>query len=144
MLIGIARILRAWAFPGIARILRAWTFPGIARILRAWTSLPTPIYKVSSPASIRYSGQWNRTPSWDRTHPACLDFSWDRTHPACVDFIANSIESWSPHPRRLLPFFEPAPNVIRIEELLHRRSNLYDVCLRRKVSGIKELNLRVS
>src|SRR5215472_1958582 len=94
------------------------------------------IYKASSPASIKYSGQWNRTPSgdrthpacldfsWDRPHPACLDFSWDRTHPACVDFIANSIDSWSPHPRRLLPFFEPAPNVIRIEELLHRRSNL--------------------
>src|SRR5215471_14914233 len=84
------------------------------------------IYKASSPASIKYSGQWNRTPSWDRTHPSC------------VDFIANSLDSWSPHPRRLLPFFEPAPNVIRIEELLHRRSNLYDVCLRRKVSGIKE------
>ena len=42
-----------------------------------------------------------------------------------------------------LTFSAPEPDAIRFEELLHSGSNFYDVCLCRKMSGIKELNLRV-
>ena len=36
-----------------------------------------------------------------------------------------------------------APDTVRIEEVLHGGSNFYNVRLRRKMAGVKELNLRV-